>query len=1482
MSASPGKLPTQAISSVISLFVSTNAHRIEHSSAANVSCQAPEDEKEPDQGCSGDPGLFSGFPRKAYMPTKLKSKKSAFVVPPRSSMNSVKTTVNLVTIDSDGSPISPVIQTPEHHQSTNDHHALPRGGLNPSRANGKPLPPLPIAMQIREGIFSADAPTTTRRSTTPANHHARFESTHQFAFCVSLLREDPLISTSEGSSSETPVLDENGRAWLSAMQEDPSAQAHVRGLLSKLVAEFVKVDYMEISTISEVVILGPVLCREDYRTLLSCFIQRFDQTPLLSIDMLRGMVQLLQTASPGYLEDDDLVRILASLRIRLESTHAPSRAHVYQLVVAVSKVLEVMVTGEVKGLNRQRDHESLLAVLRGLRGVKDDEFLKFQVDYAHQTLLYLPDDETSWQTFLRHAESVAVGVSAAACDFEQDPMSSFTATEHLQNDAGNAIDVIHINIGGAHTLQATVEGAAEAEGSVSWPKSKEAWFLTLQAAYDFIRQGRLVDFNKLVCNAGCRFDINFQRGVCQILGEIAANQLWDITSRRNAIDFLGGLYRDEARRNKNMTIQKCVVSILSRVSRMSRPVVSEHSRSLLANLQEDELADTETEYPLHIFLPQPTRSPLLDRVLKIPEVEYDIDYLKFHRLQERPLPVFIPPRAKATLETSDSDFFPLMQKVQEFLESDRQVFLLLGESGSGKSLFCRQLERVLWGQYEVSRRIPLFINLLSIDRPDYDLIGKHLRDHNNILAHRVQEIKQHRLLVLICDGYDECGVTTNLHTTNNLNQPGQCNVKMVVSCRTTFFGRDYQGRFHPYGADRYHDSPSNLFEEATIVPFTEDDVEAYIQQHTRMNQDFSNDRPRSTVEWFMNTFRAIPNLSDLVKNPFVLWLALNVLPSLSSDALSKAKIGATRAWLYDRFLEDWICVNKSRIQNTKLKREDYDVFTDLCESEAGFTGCVIAFLIDLSIAMFEHQDLSPVVNYEHREEDTWKGEFFGRKAKSELLRVASPLKRAGAQFRFIDDSFLAYFRSRAFFNPDQGEDDDSYDSGDDDSDDSQNDDSDNSEGDESDGGDECDDDREIDDEGEGSGNNGSSSRNGGSFGGNEETSGGSSGSTIKNDGSSGGGDDWSGGNGDATNGGQGPNDNISGSSGGSGGSGGDDNSSGDRDGSKEDKNNPRQGKDGSRSKKKGRSTKPRPYTPSNLFSRLNVFKDSQVLEFLVDRVHTNPCFEKRLLSYIEQSKSSVGPSLAAANAITILFMSGMRFQDFNLDNVRVPNDYMLRGDLEQVEHSLNGVSLVTALMALAPPDTTQKATSAFTAATFSYKTSTSRPDIPRQTDQHFSATFHQELARQNTDVIQMTLASPAEKDEVQKLAGLFEDYFKALENGQTKHSDLIQAEFQQCFSVLQSALDRNHDLQQHLNNMQQRMLQMQQQALDELAVIQERNQAILTQTYELDHARKPVSTIGDNIDNGPAKFTHLAFEGGLGQVKSTHDVQVYDSGESLG
>ncbi|KAF9142124.1 hypothetical protein BG015_001044 [Linnemannia schmuckeri] len=135
---------------------------------------------------------------------------------------------------------------------------------------------------IRYDTFLEDAPKPTVRSLTPTDPRALIVSTLQLVFCARLLLEEQSSSSSQSSAIGVRLPDDPGRLWLDAIREDPTAQARIRWLVSKLVAEFLKDPSLGSTAISEVVILGPVLCQADYRALLSCFIERFDQSALLN------------------------------------------------------------------------------------------------------------------------------------------------------------------------------------------------------------------------------------------------------------------------------------------------------------------------------------------------------------------------------------------------------------------------------------------------------------------------------------------------------------------------------------------------------------------------------------------------------------------------------------------------------------------------------------------------------------------------------------------------------------------------------------------------------------------------------------------------------------------------------------------------------------------------------------------------------------------------------------------------------------------------------------------------------------------------------------------------------------------------------------------------------------------------------------------------------------------------------------------------
>ncbi|KAG0300522.1 WD_REPEATS_REGION domain-containing protein [Linnemannia gamsii] len=399
-------------------------------------------------------------------------------------------------------------------------------------------------------------------------------------------------------------------------------------------------------------------------------------------------------------------------------------------------------------------------------------------------------------------------------------------------------------------------------------------------------------------------------------------------------------------------------------------------------------------------------------------VENSLTALKVRRVEEYRQPVYIPPMAKANLQAKDEDLFPLMDRVQEFLDSDRQVMLILGDSGAGKSTFNRHLEHHLWTHYTNGDPIPLIINLPAIERPDQDMITKQLQMHD-ISNDQIQEMKHHCQFILICDGYDESQLSANLHQTNRLNQRGQWRTKMIISCRTQFLGPVYLDRFAPQLTDRYTKARSDLFQEAVIAPFSTKQVEDYVARYVPLE-------PRPWVtEDYMLMLTTIPNLMDLVRNPFLLTLTLEALPRAIKDQKELSTISISRVQLYDCFVNEWLGVNMRRLRDNKLTDNEREILEHMIEK--GFIFLGVEYSKKLAAAIFVRNGGKPVVQYLHYDhKNTWRAKFFGPKSEVRFLRESSPLTRTGSLYRFIHRSMLEYFFSRTVFDPCAHGDDDEF------------------------------------------------------------------------------------------------------------------------------------------------------------------------------------------------------------------------------------------------------------------------------------------------------------------------------------------------------------------------------------------------------------------------------------------------------------------------
>ena len=187
----------------------------------------------------------------------------------------------------------------------------------------------------------------------------RLSDTIQLVCCLSLLQ----ISKSSDDIPDPATLE-----WIHTIEKDQFEQERLKAIVTDVLGAFQRDERKDAKAVAEVVYLAPVLEKDDFRYLLKVLYTGIDQSGLLDVHQLYGLAQLVQGADPGYLDADDLVKILTHLSTRLRDTHYQSSVHIYQLTMVISRVLDAMADTNVEDLDRQRLHEPLASYLEGLKG----------------------------------------------------------------------------------------------------------------------------------------------------------------------------------------------------------------------------------------------------------------------------------------------------------------------------------------------------------------------------------------------------------------------------------------------------------------------------------------------------------------------------------------------------------------------------------------------------------------------------------------------------------------------------------------------------------------------------------------------------------------------------------------------------------------------------------------------------------------------------------------------------------------------------------------------------------------------------------------------------------------------------------------------------------------------------------------------------------------------------------------------------------
>ncbi|CAD8140545.1 unnamed protein product [Paramecium octaurelia] len=186
-------------------------------------------------------------------------------------------------------------------------------------------------------------------------------------------------------------------------------------------------------------------------------------------------------------------------------------------------------------------------------------------------------------------------------------------------------------------------------------------------------------------------------------------------------------------------------------------------------------------------------------------------------------------------------------EINEFLWDEKErikdVMLLKGRAGSGKSRAAKNIEELLWTCDQVDPKwVPIYVSLPALKEPKYNLVDQALESENynfdNIQIREFKEaVRQKNLsVVLILESYDEMKqdcLEQNLYLTNrfaqefNLGESGE-NVKIIITSRQEILTSiDYQTWF--YGKS------IQTLKEVELLPFTSEQSNEYLIQYSKVS-----------------------------------------------------------------------------------------------------------------------------------------------------------------------------------------------------------------------------------------------------------------------------------------------------------------------------------------------------------------------------------------------------------------------------------------------------------------------------------------------------------------------------------------------------------------------------------------------------------------------------------------------------------------------
>jgi len=725
------------------------------------------------------------------------------------------------------------------------------------------------------------------------------------------------------------------------------------------------------------------------KSLLKVLVREINQGELLDVDLLKSLKTTLINSLIDALDPDDLIQVLQITMRRITEIHKQDKTNykLYAGISTISDILDVMGDANVIKVGRIKLHDPLYEILDTLSD-HDDTLIAAQAAYAKQSLVRVPNDETKLRSTLRRGTAFAQGVtSLCKVVTDKDLSSLLSAYDNFKK-------------------------------AVDFQEGKKQWYGDVRIL-KLLNEKRDYDLFSKVMDTRIQGSINrhIVGNILFILQDVAHNDP-DLNTRKWAIDRMLDLFLDDAKWGDKKQVKKSILAQLVGCAALPDEATVDFAKEKLnaigdkkglTDLQKRLIVDVLEDLPLvtpksvhHVETPSNALIIAATRPQAV-SMEQKIEQLRTQTLENeevlKELASYIPVLGSRRLFDPKEQTFDLDKAMDEFLKGNNKVFLLLGDSGGGKSTYLRYLENRLWKNWDITKPIPLFISLPALKLPFKEAVSEALKERG-FTEQDQKELKSKHSFIFLMDGYDELKQKKNLFVANQLNQwKGQT----IITCRTQYLSGE-QSSYQSYFAPPTDNVISTVsMDEASTSPFTQNQIESYCRKFIELHKI-----PR-TWQQYNTDIASVPDLAEMIVTPFLLRIIAEVLPSIiesHKNSNSQERLRLLRIEIFDAFVKNWFYREELKIQQREIEHN----IPDIKEAFVDFATRLALEMMQDDLVSVDYKESSSLFD---QTPSKW-AKYFSSDSKTSLVRSGVPIRKTGPySFAFIHKSLLEYFGARA-------------------------------------------------------------------------------------------------------------------------------------------------------------------------------------------------------------------------------------------------------------------------------------------------------------------------------------------------------------------------------------------------------------------------------------------------------------------------------------